>query len=637
MLASKYDGFVAAGHLLPADRASPYPAADDREVWSKVPRDWAAPWLEFAREHEHYAWPALTMAKYAAFRKEGDLLAYLKLFWERRSILGGFVIAECLEGEGRYIERILDGLFAVCEETTWVVPHHNTHVKTGAECLPDAADDEVELAGSETGALLAWTMFLLGAGLDAISPRIRERVLREVRRRLIGPYLDRDDYWWMGFAPAAHVNNWNPWCNNNMLTVFLLLEPEGAARNDGIRKIMRSLDEYLRRYPADGCCEEGPMYWGAAGGGLYNCLEQLYAASDGEIDIYAERIVSEMGKYLYRVHIAGDYYVDFADGDARVDVGGAPYGFGKRIGDPRLTALSLAAKPKPPRLLNWFSAGAVLNELFTAEEKAVRLLRATREPDESGGGVREAWLPVSQVMTAREREGTSQGLYLAAKGGSNFEPHNHNDVGSFIVYADGCPALIDLGTESYRAQTFSPTRYELWYLKSSYHNLPTVGGCVQQAGESFRASGVSCVLDDSAATLGMDIAGAYPAEAGIRSWRRTCRLVRASAPDGADAYVEIVDDFALERETGQVEYSLMTPCAPLAQESGTIRLEYAPGRRLLLRYDADALEARVEEIPLTDERLIANWGERVFRIVLAERFPVREGVRTLRISFDSKA
>ncbi len=90
----------------------------------------------------------------------------------------------------------------------------------------------------------------------------------------------------------------------------------------------------------------------------------------------------------------------------------------------------------------------------------------------------------------RSSEGSAEGLYLAAQGGHNAESHNHNDVGNFIVYADGEPAIIDVGVETYTAKTFSAQRYEIWTMQSAYHNLPTVNGVMQGAGRQFEARDV---------------------------------------------------------------------------------------------------------------------------------------------------
>lgn len=47
----------------------------------------------------------------------------------------------------------------------------------------------------------------------------------------------------------------------------------------------------------------------------------------------------------------------------------------------------------------------------------------------------------------------------------NLERHNHNDIGQFIVYADGKPVIIDVGVETYTAKTFSERRYEIWTME----------------------------------------------------------------------------------------------------------------------------------------------------------------------------
>ena len=113
--------------------------------------------------------------------------------------------------------------------------------------------------------------------------------------------------------------------------------------------------------------------------------------------------------------------------------------------------------------------------------------------------VRDMWLPGIQIMAARIREGSAEGLYLAAQGGHNAESHNHNDVGNFIVYADGEPAIIDVGVETYTAKTFSAQRYDIWTMQSAYHNLPTVNGVMQGAGREFAARDVAYKSDDASA------------------------------------------------------------------------------------------------------------------------------------------
>ena len=97
---------------------------------------------------------------------------------------------------------------------------------------------------------------------------------------------------------------------------------------------------------------------------------------------------------------------------------------------------------------------------------------------------------VSRLWTydgARESRLTD-GMYLAVLASNNGRSHSHNDTGNFVVYQDGQPVAIDVGVEAYTAKTFGRDRYTIWTMQSAYHNLPTVGGVMQQDGVDFQAT-----------------------------------------------------------------------------------------------------------------------------------------------------
>src|SRR5205814_5853969 len=118
----------------------------------------------------------------------------------------------------------------------------------------------------------------------------------------------------------------------------------------------------------------------------------------------------------------------------------------------------------------------------------------------------EVWLYNIQLMASR----LSNGIFIAAHGGNNGESHNHNDVGDFIVYYKGDPVIIDVGSGTYTAKTFSSDRYKLWFNASAYHNLPTINGEQQEEGSTHAASR----FDQYAAPHGdyttIEIEKAYP-------------------------------------------------------------------------------------------------------------------------------
>ena len=285
---------------------------------------------------------------------------------------------------------------------------------------------------------------------------------------------------------------------------------------------------------------------------LLDCLELLHSATKGAIDVYDRPLVKEMGRYIYRVHIADDYFVNFADASAKVrPTGELVYRYGKRIGDDRLAAfgayLHAMDRGEGSGFLGkgGYTVGRYLPEIFNDAE----LRAAPAQPPL----VRDAWLDGIQVMTARCTEGTTKGFFLAAKGGHNAESHNHNDVGNFIVYRDGRPILIDAGVETYSRKTFSSQRYEIWTMQSAYHNLPTIDGVMQSPGRQFAARDVRYEANDDHAQLQLDIAGAYPKQANVKSWVRTIRLNR-----GKD--IAITENYTLDKPAKEITLTLLTPC-----------------------------------------------------------------------------
>jgi hypothetical protein len=602
---------------MPVPGFHPFPKCSEREAWEAAAPETAAEWIIAAEKLLEFQWPAVTAKLCLEPRFSGEFMPHNRRFRERRNALGTLAFAECFEGRGRFLLQIISGIISICEETSWITPL--AFASIGFD-IANPDDHEVDLSSSETAALLALTDYLLGSELDQISSRVRRRIRSAVNERIILPYLNRDDYWWMGFEKGHRINNWNPWCNLNALICFLLLCENETLRSRGLHKILMSLDRYLETYAGDGCCDEGPMYWGAAGAGLFECLELAKSASGGVLDAMKLEKLRLIGEYITKVYIDGKYYVNYADGDAIVTVGSSVHRFGKALENEGMMALGAKGEPIRPIAHDWFHAYAFLNEIFSENERA-ECSFALPYPMHS-------WFWEKQVMIARENEGSPKGLFLSAKAGRNDESHNHNDIGNFIVYTDGKPLFIDIGTEEYVAQTFSPKRYELWNTQSQYHNCPGVRGILQRAGGEYKATRAFCEITAVDSRLSMELAGAYPEEAGIISLKREARLIRGENP-----CVCIEDSFILEEETDDIHQYFMTSPKPEIKESGLISLE---GSGASLRFDGNLLQASVYEIPITESRLHWNWGDFIYRIDLKAKEPSKRLLSKVSISLEGK-
>ncbi len=583
---------------------NPFPRYEERAFWLNLPRPTIDSQLQRAEKHLGQPWPQLPATLYMEFAIIGNRSNYETPYFERRHRLADLVLAECMEGSGRFTGEIVNGLWLILEESSWTLPAHIGAQRVGRG-LPDLSEPIVALFSAETAGLIAWTVYLLEDQLDAVSPLIVPRCKKEVMERVLDPCLERDDFWWMGFQ-ADHINNWNPWVNSNWLASLLLFEDNQQRRNLALAKIMRSLDLFIGSYRDDGGCDEGPSYWNRAGASLFDCLEWLYSASSSRIDVYNYPLIRNMGRYIYRAHIDGHWFINFADASAKVGISHElVWRYGRRIEDELMegfggwTARSALEKNPAP-------SGFLSRRLWT--------LVNMRKLMDAGGSqplVRDVWLDGIEVMAARSRGGSSEGFYVAAKGGHNKESHNHNDVGNFIVYYDGQPVLVDAGVGVYTAKTFSDSRYEIWTMQSAYHNLPTVNGAMQQPGREFSASDISYREDNNTASLSLELAGAYPAEAAIESWRRNISLLRGKQ-------VRVEDNFSLSKRDGELMMSLITPCKVNPGAAGMITLEgNNEGEPFFVKvlYDKK-LRPEVEQIELDDERLKASWGNTLYRITL---------------------
>ena len=297
--------------------------------------------VESAREYIGWSWPALPATLFMEFRRYGDRRRYEKQHFARRRALETMIIAECIEDQGRFIDETINGIWHICEESFGV------YLRTpySSEPLPDTARPVIDLFAAETGALMAWGLYLLQPRLDAVSPVIGERVLREVRTRILDPFLQRDDFWWMGLtAPKRQLNNWTPWCVSNCLSAVLICEDDPARRLKSIAKALRILDNFLIPTPKTEDVTRDPHIGAEQAVLCLTASELLYSASDGQICLYDEPLVQDIRRYMYRSFISGRYFVNFADGDAIVNIpADLVYRYGRRINDPLLSALGSGA------------------------------------------------------------------------------------------------------------------------------------------------------------------------------------------------------------------------------------------------------------------------------------------------------
>ncbi|WP_317175336.1 heparinase II/III domain-containing protein [Cyclobacterium xiamenense] len=603
--------------LIPLSEWQPFPRLDDRSAWEQADRALLQQYLDYAEENLDYQWPYIPATKSLLIDRTGDRDEYQAVTFEKRRILGSMILAEIAENKGRFIDPIVNGIWSICEESFWGVPAHlpKTEEYSG---LMDVSKPFVDLFAAETATYLAWADYFLGEKFDEISPQIRKRIRYETNKRIFEPLMNQHHGWMRANENGRPPNNWNPWICSNWINAALLLEEDENQRAKLIFKAMQVVDEFLGPYPADGGCDEGPSYWGAAAASLFDTISLLDLATEGAFQyVYADEKVKNMGKFIYRAQISPDYFLNFADADPQPSMAASMiYRYGKAINDPDMMRFGAYYREKEAASLPRFHYFRKFFELFMQEE--------FRQAETGLPLPKDVWLPDTQVMVARDQEGSTEGFFFAAKGGHNDESHNHNDIGNYVVYYDGLPLLIDVGRGTYTRKTFSGERYTIWYNRSDYHNLPTVNGLTQLPGSRYRAKELDYRTGNNHSTLRMDLAGAYPEDAGIQSWQRTLRLDRGKK-------VRISDRYELA-EGSTITQHLMTVFPAQVVRPGEVRIPFqlASGeiQPFVLAYDPDKMEVTVEKIALTepeDRGVGQKWGDRIYRINFVHTTPGERG------------
>ena len=573
------------------------PQADDAFWRDSIPQEMRQSYIQYGERYLGKSWTALPWTVFAENKINGNRVNYEAACFEKRRQLAAIVMAEIMEGKGRFINDIINGVGSFCEETWWGIPaHYNKRI-------PLSGNQEVDLFNAETASLVVWTRYMLEKPFNQFSPDLCQRIDQEIERRILIPALKKD-YWW-----KTAGMNWNPWICSNWLACVLICERDEARKTEAIRQIKAATHAFIDAYPEDGGCDEGPGYWDRAAASMFEILRLFTVYGLQFTDDYTNGLeglaskstvnkIKNMAAYAYKTYIGNDYCICFADAheNKAVQQVNIVYPFGLWLSDQTMREFGAYLGRQKEVLTNpatlYDKSGnfpTLGRELFFLRHIRDFIAEQPREPL-----LKDVWLPDLQIMTSRRGY-----LYVAMKGGTNGESHNHNDVGSFVIYAPQessphasrlSPLFIDPAVGEYTAKTFSNDRYSIWTMQSQYHNLPQINGIDQKDGKEYAAK----VVSHKDGQLTLDIAGAYPAEAAVKSWKRTVIAMKSG--------VSVTEDYELSEYRHPTCLMLMT---------------LDPDALQRIHFDANQLSATIENVSDKLDPLLQHmWGQKMYRIIL---------------------
>ena len=443
--------------------------------------------------------PALTYSAYRRFVYDGDRNEYETPYFQRRRMMNVLAIMAVLYPEREeYIRKLMDVIYAVCDEYTWCLPAHQTE-------LGKNNNRHIDLFAAETGFCLAEIYHLLG---ERFEPLIADRIRVEIDRRIIQSFLDTRFFW------EKNGSNWAAVCTGSVSCTFMLMRPELMPEVE--ERFTTGMKYFLGGFGPDGVCEEGFSYW-CYGFGFFTVWADMYRTfTEGREDWFKMDHVRAIAPFLSRMYLTGPCTVSFSDTG--------------RTGVYNMGVLHYLKNEYPEEVI---IPDPAYSELMDSCGRWCTFLRSfTWMKEEYLASTADATTDMTYYAPSVSwliKRGAAYSF--AAKGGHNAEPHNQHDVGSFSLAKDGRQILTDPGSGVYTRQYFTPAvRYDGVACGSRGHSVPFFGTDEDRAdsagrgkhygyqkdGKQFAARDVAFTGD----TFTMDIGPAY-GEAFVRKVLRT--------------------------------------------------------------------------------------------------------------------
>lgn len=406
------------------------------------------------------------MSERKKYYKSGNRNDFEKLYFNRRDYLSATAIL-CLF-DGKYIPELEKIILAVCDEYCWALPAHVPGISFVDKRI-------IDLFVAETGFVLSEICSVFS---DALSKALTKRIKVEIKKRLFNNFVSHRYFW------EKKEMNWASVCGGFVGGTLIYLFPDVFERNK--KRILKTLGCYVKGFTDDGFCLEGPLYWQYGFFAYSVFADLLYRHSDGEDDLFTDEKVKNIAAYGGRCLLTGNTSVSFSDADEK---------FMPDYALQQLLQSKGMAESVPENRLCFYNANTKWMNLYRAV-----IWKGDREGGVQGGRKKTVYSPSANQLIV-----STDTYSFAMKGGHNDEPHNHNDLGSFIYSDKDGQVFCDLGSGRYTKDYFNnKKRYGIFCNSSLSHNVPIIDGSGQKAGKAF-----SAVLSFEKGVAVCDISSAY--------------------------------------------------------------------------------------------------------------------------------
>jgi len=414
--------------------------------------------------------------EYLAYIKIGNRSQSEKKYFQKRKQLVALGLYLQWQKDEKAMARFKSLIWDLCQDYSWALPAHLS-IEKGVFINPLTT---VDLFAAETAQMLAEFLLIYEDQFDLL---LINEINKQVQQRVLKPF-DENKWPWEKLE-----NNWSAVCGSCVGITALILEKDPLKLGRILRRCNKALTYYFAGYGADGACVEGISYW-VYGFSYYRYFADLYDWVAG-VPLLEQEKVPAIIEFPGYVEWKPGHYVPFSDAAPNTQIPSGLLG-NLGIGVESVTSFHF------DHCYRWAHLSRIL-WWSTPDQKRLSINNGKYFED-------------AQWLVFRNEE-----IYFAAKGGHNNEPHNHNDVGHFVLSIQGELVLTDLGAGVYTADYFSEQRYLDPHTRSSWHSVPLINGKEQRSGFTGNAQVECASIQRNHCRFRLNIGKAYGLDTDV--WR----------------------------------------------------------------------------------------------------------------------
>lgn len=160
LLTSKYSKEYLANCLEKGTGWVSYPAYSDRKAWEALPSDVRNSYIKEGEKNLEHEWQTIPPTVYLEYDRSGNRRMQEGYLGRITGPLRSLFLAELMQGEGRFIDQIINGVWALCESSFWGSTAH-LYIQSSGSGLPNIQEPVIDLSVSANGHLLSWVYYYL--------------------------------------------------------------------------------------------------------------------------------------------------------------------------------------------------------------------------------------------------------------------------------------------------------------------------------------------------------------------------------------------------------------------------------------------------------------------------------------------